>query len=470
MKPFAVFIPAAAALTLLAPPLGVSQSSAAAPRLEPRPSGVSDFQLSIWNSQGFQRRFAESYLAETEIEPTVTADEREALTEVFDLIRNERLDEALEMLRGETDETSSAVFDFTIANIHFQREQWDRAIEHYAKAVDKFPNFRRAWDNASKIFVREGNYDKAVEALTRVIELGGDNAITYGLLGFSYSSLERPISAESAYRQAIMLDSETMDWKLGLARSFFRQQRYADAQAYCDRLIELDPDRVDFWLLQANAFIGLDQAMKAAENYEMVDALGGSTPNSLNTLADIYINAELYDRAVDAYARALAMQETGGVDRALRAAKVLAARGSYDAVEALVGDLQRLREGKLGDGERKELLKLEARVAVARGADEKEVEVLREIVDLDPMDGEALMLLGQYFRRDGDAEQAMFYYQRAEGIEGYEADAMVRQAQILVKRGEYRQALSLLKSAQRINYRDNVQEYLQQVERVSQSG
>ena len=449
---------------------GMSASPSRAADTEKRPSGLSEHQLRIWNSERFQRRFTESYLSKTEVEPTITADEREVLLEIKQLLQDEKLDEALQQLRKERERDSSAIFDFFIANIHFEREQWEQAITEYNNAIDKFENFQRAWNNLGKIHVRQGNHREAIDALTKVIQLGAGDAITYGLLGFSYQSLEKPISAESAYRQAVLLDSETMDWKLGLARSFFQQKRFADAAAFLDRLIEADPDRAQFWLIQGNAYIGMDKPAQAAENFEFVDALGQSTTASLNTLGDIYVNQELYELAVDAYGRALEKGETGGTDRAIRAAKVIAARGANDEVRELVQRIEQTRAGKLSDEERKDLLKLRARIAVSQGAGEREVEILKKIVQLDPLDGEALMLLGQHYRREGDLEQATFYYERAEKIEGHEADAKVRMAQIRVKQGDFQKAISLLKSAQQINPRENIQEYLEQVERAAQRG
>ena len=64
----------------------------------------------------------------------------------------------------------------------------------------------------------------------------------------------------------------------------------------------------------------------------------------------------------------------------------------------------------------------------------------------------------------------MNYFERSAAInEKFEADAKVRHAQLLVKLGRYDQALPLLRRAQQIKPRDNVQDYLDQVERVARS-
>jgi tetratricopeptide (TPR) repeat protein len=423
----------------------------------------------LWSDATFRRRLIESYASETDIEPKVTQIERESMQKVLELISTEKFDLAvveIEKLRGAG---ASAVIDFTLANIYFQREELDKAIPVYETAVEKFPRFRRAWRNLALIHVRQGDHRRASTALTRVIELGGGDALTYGLLGFASSNLENHLAAESAYRMANLLDPATQDWKMGLARCFFKQRRFDDAAALCGTMLAEQPDRADLWLLQANAYIGLGQRMRAAENYEIVERMGAGTADSQNMLGDIYVNEELFELAVAAYTRALERNPAQSSDRAVRAARVLMARGAVADARRLVEDVQRLRAERLSESERKDLLKLRARLAVAEGASGDEVRILEEIVALDPLDGEALILLGQHAQRSNDPDRAIFLFERAAAIESFEADAKVRHAQLLVGLGRYSEALPLLRRAQTVKPRENIQEYMEQVERVANS-
>ncbi len=430
---------------------------------------LTDAELKIWNDPGFQKRFAESYIAETEIEPRITVDEREQMQKVLDLISSDKMDEAAALLVKSRNEAASAVFDFTLANIYFQQDKLKEAAEVYKTALTKFPKFRRACKNLGLIHIRQGEFEESIPALTRVIELGGNDAVTYGLLGYAYSSVQNFLAAESAYRMAILLDPVTMDWKMGLVRSFFKQGRYSEAAALCDRLLESNPDRADLWLLQANAYIGLKKPLDAAENYEIIDQLGKSTADSLNMLGDIYINEELYEMAVQTYIRVMDLNPDVSPDRAVRSAKILIARGALKETRKLIEHIQKVYSDKLETNARKDLLKLQARLVVADGSGDEEVRVLEEIVELDPLDGEALILLGQHSSRTGDMEKAVFYFERAANIEKYEADAKVRHAQLLVGQGKYAEALPLLRRAQLIQPRDNIQKYLEQVERVAKA-
>jgi len=434
--------------------------------------GSGAVELQIWNDPDFRRRFAESYQAETEVEPRVTVEVRERMQEILELISDEQLDKAAGLLKKHGGPSANAVFDFTAGNIHFQREEYERAAEAYRNAVQKFPRFRRAWRWLGMCYVRLDDLAQARQAFTQVVELGGGDAQVYGVLGFAYLNGNDPIAAESAYRMALLLDPDTLDFKLGLARSFLMQRRYADVVALCDTLIEHSPERAEFWLLQANAYIGLREPLRAAENYELVDSLGQATAGSRLNLADIYVNEQLFDLAADAYLAALeAAPDGGGVDatRLLRAARVMNAQGGraetrrlLDGVEATLGERLELEQ-------KKELLKLRSRLALAEGAGEEEARVLEEIVTLDPLDGDALILLGQHAQRAGELERASAYFERAANLEDFEADAKLAQGQLLASQGQYAEALPLLRRAQALKPRESVQAYLEQVEQRTQT-
>ncbi|MCF7954817.1 MAG: tetratricopeptide repeat protein [Phycisphaerae bacterium] len=430
-------------------------------------TGLSKVELELWNSPEFKKRFAESYIAETEIEPKISTDDYEDLQEIVEFISSDELDKAVVQIKKLRNPASTAVYDFMLANIYFQQEKLDESAEVYKAAIEKFSKYRRAWKNLGLIHIRNSDFEKAIPALTRVIELGGHDAITYGLLGYAYTSVENNLSAESAYRFAIMLDPKTLDWKMGLARSFFKQEKFADAVNLCGQLIKKNPERSDLWLLQANAYIGLSKAAKAAEIYELLDNLGKSTADTLNMLGDIYINEELYHMAVKSYIRAMDKKPDFRIDRPLRAAKVLVARGASEATRKLIEHIEELKKDKLDKSKLTELLKIKARLAVSEGAGEEEVRVLEEIVALDPFDGEALILLGQHSSRNGDPEKAVNYFERAQAIEKFEADALVRHAQLLVGQTNYKEAARLLKRAQQIKFRENIQKYLEQVEKAA---
>jgi tetratricopeptide (TPR) repeat protein len=171
--------------------------------------------------------------------------------------------------------------------------------------------------------------------------------------------------------------------------------------------------------------------------------------------------------AADAYLRAFELDNGAQPGKALRAAKILASRGSLEQSTRI---LNRVAEKKsaLDQADLKELLKLQARVAVAEGGGDDVVTILEEVVEVDPLDGEALILLAQHYGRNVP-EKAVFYYERAAGIEKYEAEAKLYHGQLLVGQAKYIDALPLLRRAYELKPRSDIEDYVKQVERISKT-
>lgn len=436
---------------------------------EQPPVPPSQVELDLWSSPEFQRQVALGLIAETEIEPTTTDAEKLILQQASELLGAGRADRARALIERNLDGNASAALVFHRAYYDFQDERLETAQAGFRRAVDLALNFRRAWRMLGLTAVRREQYDSAIDAFTEVVRLGGSDSLTYGLLGFAHLREGSPLAAESAYRMAVLLDPETLDHKLGLAQAFFRQRRFAEAATLCDALIEERPDKADLWLLQANAFIGMEETLRAAQNFEMVDRLGGATAAMLLNLADVYVNQELFEPGVRAHLRALRMDPPAAPDRALRATRVLIARQALDDAKELLAGIESVAADVLVEEQRKELLRLRARIAVAEGATDEQADALRAIVALDPLDGQALNLLGQHEANAGDFERAAFYYERAEGLPEFEAEAKVGLAKLLVKQKRYDEAVSLLRRAQDIERRSDVQAYLEKVQEFAKT-
>jgi tetratricopeptide (TPR) repeat protein len=423
----------------------------------------------LWRDPAFQRQFLGSYGVQAEVEPRVTTMEREEMEKVAALMATRGgLDKARAYLSQAIKPTDTAAFDFTLGSICFQQEQLNAAAQWYRKAIAKFPSFLRAHKNLGIVNVRLGEYEEAVGSLTRAIELGVRDGVTLGLLGHAYLMTGQAASAELAYREAVLLQPAILDWKMGLARCLFKLRKFEEAAALCEELIARQPDRPELWLLQANAFLGLKDTASAAGNYEYLEALGKAPPQALNALGDIQLNDGYADLAAEAYAKALERESEPDLARGLRNVEALAARGATAEARDLVERLKRAPAERFTPELRKRQLKVEARLAAAEGPGNPEAaRILQEIVDLDPLDGEALILLGQHHAAKGELEKAIFHFERAAGIAAHEAEACLRHAQSLVRAGRYAAAVPLLKRTQELRPRDDIARYLEQVERVA---
>ena len=363
---------------------------------------------------------------------------------------------------------ASAVFDFTLGNLYFQQEDLTNAARHFEAALVKFPDYRRAQKNLAFVLMRAGKYQEAIHPLVQTVALGGGDGKVFGLLGFAYFNQARYASAEGSYEQAVALEPENTDYKLGLVKCAVATANFDRALAFLNELIEQHPERENLWSLQANVYIQKEQPAKAITSLEILRRLGKAAPASLYLLGDLYMTQETRDLALSAYLEALEKDGGANPGKALRPAQILVSRGAWDEARKLIAKM-RDSIGNLNPADELKLLKLESKVAMATGEGSKAIDTLEQIIQKNPLDGEALLLAGDYYSKNGQPEKAEFRYQTAASMEGFQADAFVKYAQLLVQTQKYAKAAELLHKAQKVKSRDNVQRYLEKVEQLART-
>ena len=264
------------ALGLLAPALGQAQPTFAK-------------TMQFWKDPEFINKFMASYGVKSEVEPKINADEKELFDELIPQIQADPTQAVVMLIEAITPE-SSAALDFTLANLYVQANDYPKAVAQYRQAIRKFPDFQRAHMNLGVVLIQLNQHVEAQKELVRTLELGGEDGNIYGLIGYCHLIGEKYLSAEAAYRKATLFSPDKLDWKLGIAQCQLQQQKYGECVTLFGELIQAKPDNADYWLHQANAYLGLAEATKAATNYEVVRRMGKADAKVLNQLADIYIN------------------------------------------------------------------------------------------------------------------------------------------------------------------------------------
>lgn len=420
----------------------------------------------MWDDPEFIKAFTGSYGILTEYEPPISNDEKLVLRTLMNAIKSNPKS-AITELEPQIKPKTSAAFDFILANLYFQEGNLANAETYYNKATRKFPNFRRAYKNLGLVQVQAGNYKAAVKTISKSMELGEVDGRSYGLLGYGYLTQELYYPAEAAYRQAILMNPDTLDWKLGLARCLMETQRYDDAIALFDTLIKLQPNRADFWLLQGNAYIGNEAPMAAARNIEVVRRMGQAQLATLTLLGDIYINNEAPSLALDAYLAALDIAKNSESKPLIRAAEILTRSRNFDEAKVMITRSRERFTGQLNDAQDLKLLTLEAKIARSEGDDETAISALSQIIERDALNGEALIELGNIYAAQDDLPKAINRFEQAEKIEAFERKALISHAQALVSNSDYQAALPLLRRALTMKPDNNLEDYLTRVERAA---
>jgi len=370
----------------------------------------------LWNDPQFQKEFTASYGTLAGYEPTLSEEEKSTLRTLIKIIKA-RPEQAIKQLSEQIKEDDSAAFDFILANLYFQEGDLVAAEKFYLQAIKKYPSFRRAYKNLGFVNIQSGDYVSAINSISKSMELGDVDGRAYGLLAYSYLTQENYYPAEAAYRQAILMQPEVVDWKLGLARCLLEMGQYSDAVAIFETLITDDPNNTDYWVLQSNAYLGLDESLKAARNLEVVQRLNKADIQTLSLLGDIYMNNEMPDLALNAYLLAAELAQDEDLDLLIKSAKVLTLTVNYEQAETIIGKIR-------ND-------------------------------------------LAKYYADQGKLSEAITRFEQAQKIRKYERPALVAHAQTLVNNKEYDEALPLLNRALRIESDRNLKDYKDRVERAA---
>lgn len=433
-------------------------------------STAASAELAPWSASSiirdpeWQKSFLGSYGFLSGVEPEIKASELEILREIIDLMKvNPRA--ASTMLAQRVEPQSSAALDFILANLRFQNGDTANAVVSYEQALTKFPDFRRARKNLGLLMVQMGEYEGAIEQLTRAIELGDRDGRTYGLLGYCYLNQENPVAAEQAYRTAVLQQPNSNDWQLGLARALLAQQRYEESISLFSTFLERNPLDARVWKLQANAFIGIEKPRAAAVNFETVRILDQADASTLILLGDIYMNDGIHDLARDAYLEAIAKDKGGAAfEPAYRAAELLLRTKAYEACTEVVASIDQQYRSRMTGQQTLELMTLKAKLARGQGRNKEAAAMLEEIVARDGTRGDAILELARFHRDQGDEQKALLLLERAENLEAFEYQALIEHGQFKVASQDYEEAAQLLRRALRIKKEPRVERFLARVD------
>jgi tetratricopeptide (TPR) repeat protein len=443
--------------TLLA---GVSGLSARAPAPE--------LTQGFWNDPAFIRGFMGDYGFRSEVEPRIDKEEQFILREVIAKAEN-RMEEAIVYLEKKTTDKTSAALDFALGTMYYQMGRLTPSEQTYEKALKKFPSFLRARKNLGFVQLSLGKLNAASHNLAQAISLGEADGISYVALGYCHLSLGRVVSAENAYRMGILLHPESTDARNGLVNCLLTTNRFAEALALLDELLETKPNDLFCHKARASALQGLGREDDAAVALETLRRMNQLDAAGTLSLGDLYHNLGLHDLSLAAYQQALAKKEKLSLNRYARAAKVLIDRGSYGAGFKYLQEIENTFGKGYSESDERTIRMLQAEVRIATGKRQEAARILEEVVQKHPLDGEALLLSARLASEELDYAQAALRFERAAKLPDFEVEALIGHARMLVGAKDYQQAADLLQRAQSLAPQPRVARYLQAINNLNLS-
>ncbi|MCH2614174.1 MAG: tetratricopeptide repeat protein [Opitutales bacterium] len=422
----------------------------------------------FWDQPHIRAAYIGDYEIDVAKNPKLTETESEVFREILEVMKTDK-DAALQMLKANITPDSSGSLEFIIGSLYGEKGDNESAMEWFLWAIGKYPNFLRAQRNLAIMMVQSGEFEKAKKHFVKAIDLGSRDSTTFGLLGLCYVNGGQFISAETAYREAIVLDANVKDWQLGLAKALLNQKKYQESIAVLEEILLLEPENEIIWISQANAYLGLDDAETAVAIQEIVDRLGKSSPESLEFMGNIYMSRSLNELALKYYRKAIQKDPNRPVKTHIDTADILVGRGAFDEAKTLIADIRSTYSNRFSTDDDTRLLRMESHIAMNDGLTEVFIPILEKLIENDPLDGDALMMLADHYTSQDTNEgyaRADLYYDRVTKIPDIEVKGLIAWARSYVAREQYGKAIPHLERANTLDPRDFVTRYLEQVRKV----
>lgn len=424
-----------------------------------------------WNNPDFIDRFIGTYVPRITVEPRVGPEDKTFLEEeLLPLLQTDQAAAQKLLIDKAKSPDSNASYDMILANMYYQAGQLQQAVQSYEKALTKHKDFLRAHENLGFLYFQLGNQEKALLHFTSAVKLGAVDKNIYAILAYLFFEKEQFIAAETSYRSALIYEVENEDWEYGLAKSILFQRKFQDAAGLFDRLIEGSPEEAEYWRLQADAYLGLRQNLDAASNYEVLRRMGKASAENLITLGDIYVENGFIEAALAVYKEAIQNKGRLNVEKPIAAAATLIEAGFVDAASEVLAAITSTYGGSLDSKVSFQVRKLKAKIQAESGAATADIiPILEEMSAQNPLDGDVLILLADYYSNSGNIEKAEFLYERAQNISRFEGKALFHYGKALVAQKRYNDALRALQRAQDIDPGPSIDSYLASVRNVARA-
>lgn len=396
-----------------------------------------------------QIKFRSTYGINEAIEPRLEASDKSLFDRVSPYLESDP-QSAIQILESGMVGEVNPAFYFLLGNLRYEVGEYINAASSLKTAIGKLPTFRRAYRTLGLVHIRTGDYPSAAAAFLKVIEHGGGDAQSYGLLAFSYLELGKFHAALSAYQMARIFDPESFDFQKGMAQCYLMTHQLEMAVAILDEMMADYPGDVDLWKIQTNAFMELNKFDQAIANLVILDQSGSIDSRSLLLLGNLYLQEEIYHLADAAYSRAASRNDGSSSPKDFT--KPLGFLASRQLIPQLEQYLKTLKEipAIVADKQASlDILLADASLNLSAGNHENAQSLFQSIVATDPIHGPALLGLGKVARLNNDFSAAVLNLEKATLQNEVAREAHIELARVYIDRNDFKSALNHLRFVER---------------------
>jgi tetratricopeptide (TPR) repeat protein len=184
------------------------------------------------------------------------------------------------------------------AESFYKKGEFDKAIEALKKLIALIPDDETAYSNLGLCFHAKGDYDKAVKACQKAIELKPDFETAYYNLGNSFNNKGDNNKSIEAYQKAIDLEPNNNQTYNNLGISFYEKGDHDNAIEVYQKAIALKPDNEIAYYNLGLTFVKKGDYEKASAAYQKAIELKPEFEEAYYNSGLSFVKKGDYDKAI----------------------------------------------------------------------------------------------------------------------------------------------------------------------------
>jgi tetratricopeptide (TPR) repeat protein len=238
----------------------------------------------------------------------------ETLAEAQTALADGRHDEAIQLFMEALDEDPDNVEALKgIGQAYEEQEDWPRAAVWYEKWTQVAPDDAEARVKLGSAYYEQERYEDALAQLSQATALQPDLAMGWKKRAQSEYALKQYEAAVPSLLKWKEFAPEDEDHLYLLGWSYYRLGRYGEAVAEFEQLLQQNPDWADGYRGLASSYYDQKDYAKALEVYQAWASLEPDSVHAHTMTGWSFLQMDQPENAVEAFKRALALEENAGI-------------------------------------------------------------------------------------------------------------------------------------------------------------